>query len=54
MYNAFKNMIQDDDGATMVEYALIVSLIAVVAIVGVKLVGVNIGTSLSNTATNIK
>jgi pilus assembly protein Flp/PilA len=54
MYNAFASMIQDEEGATLVEYALIVSLIAVVAIVGVKLVGTNIGTSFTNTAGSIK
>ena len=33
---------QDEEGATMVEYGIVVSLIAVVAIVAVTLVGTNV------------
>ena len=54
MYNDFLTMMHDDEGATLVEYALIVSLIAAVAIVAVKLVGTNVSTSLTNTANSIK
>jgi pilus assembly protein Flp/PilA len=54
MYNAFTSMLRDDEGATLVEYALIVSLIAAVCIVAVKLVGTNASASLTNAAGNIK
>ena len=42
-------MIRDEEGATMVEYGLLVALIALVAIVGVALLGTNL-TTLFNTA----
>jgi pilus assembly protein Flp/PilA len=35
-------IVREDEGATMVEYGLMVALIAVVAIVGVTLVGDNL------------
>ena len=35
-------MIRDEEGATMVEYGLLVAVIALVAIVGVTLVGTNL------------
>ncbi len=41
-------MIRDEEGATMVEYGLLVALIALVAIVGVTLLGTNLN-SLFNT-----
>jgi pilus assembly protein Flp/PilA len=41
-------MICDEEGATMVEYGLLVALIALVAIVGVTLLGTNLN-SLFNT-----
>jgi pilus assembly protein Flp/PilA len=42
-------LIRDEEGATMVEYGLLVALIALVAIVGVALLGTNL-TTLFNTA----
>ncbi len=41
-------MMRDEQGATMVEYGLLVALIALVAIVGVTLLGTNLN-SLFNT-----
>jgi pilus assembly protein Flp/PilA len=41
-------MIRDEEGATMVEYGLLVALIALVAITGVTLLGTNLN-SLFNT-----
>jgi pilus assembly protein Flp/PilA len=35
-------IVREDEGATMVEYGLMVALVAVVAIVGVALVGDNL------------
>jgi pilus assembly protein Flp/PilA len=48
MLTTLKSMIRDDQGATMVEYGLLVALIATVALTGVKLVGSNLN-SLFNT-----
>jgi pilus assembly protein Flp/PilA len=42
MITTLKTMIRDEEGATMVEYGLLVALIALVAIVGVKLLGTNL------------
>lgn len=38
---AFRSVVRNQKGATMVEYALMLALIAVVAMVGVKVVGDN-------------
>jgi pilus assembly protein Flp/PilA len=48
MINNLIAMIRDEEGATMVEYGLLVALIALVAIVGVTLLGGNLN-SLFNT-----
>jgi pilus assembly protein Flp/PilA len=42
-------MIRDEEGATMVEYGLLVALIALVAIAGVT----TLGTGLKNLFTNV-
>lgn len=42
MVNSFKTMIRDEDGATMVEYGLLVALIAMVALAGVTTLGGNL------------
>jgi pilus assembly protein Flp/PilA len=36
MLNAVKGFIRDEDGATMIEYALLAALVAVAAIAGLK------------------
>jgi pilus assembly protein Flp/PilA len=51
MLNPFITMLRDDEGATMVEYSLIVALIAIVCIAGVTALGGKINTKL-NTAAN--
>ncbi len=45
------SMIRDDEGATMVEYGLLVALIAMVALAAVKVLGTNLST-LFNTVAN--
>jgi pilus assembly protein Flp/PilA len=42
MFSNIKSMIRDEDGATMVEYGLLVALIAMVALVGVTTLGTNL------------
>ena len=42
MISSLKSMIRDEDGATMVEYGLLVALIAMVALVGVTTLGSNL------------
>ena len=42
MVTTFTSMIRDEEGATMVEYGLLVSFIALVALVGVKVLGTDL------------
>jgi pilus assembly protein Flp/PilA len=48
-----KNMIRDEEGATMVEYGLLVALIAMVAFAGVSVLGVNLQTLYSSVAGSV-
>lgn len=45
--------LSDDEGATAVEYGLMVALIAVVIIGAVTLLGTNLRSNFSNVATNV-
>jgi Flp pilus assembly pilin Flp len=45
--------LNDDDGASLVEYALVVALVAVIAFVAVRLLGSNTSASLTNSANSI-
>jgi pilus assembly protein Flp/PilA len=47
------NSMRNEDGATAVEYGLIVSLIAVVIITAVTLVGTNLGLTFTDIADNL-
>ncbi|MHB0998490.1 MAG: Flp family type IVb pilin [Armatimonadota bacterium] len=49
MLNRMKSLVQDEEGATMVEYALMVALIAVVAIASVQLLGGKVNTTFNST-----
>jgi pilus assembly protein Flp/PilA len=55
--NAFKahwnRFVREEDGATMVEYGLMVALIAVVCIAAVTLVGTSLGTLFGRISTNV-
>ena len=44
----------DERGASMVEYGLLLALIAVIAIVAVRLVGTNISTKFSGIASDLQ
>jgi pilus assembly protein Flp/PilA len=46
----FSQRLQDEDGASLVEYILLVALIAVVCIVAVTLLGRAAGTRFNSTA----
>ena len=48
-----RTLANDEDGATMVEYGLIVALIAMVALVGVSALGINLQTLFNNTAGSV-
>ncbi len=51
--HSLRQMIADQSGATLVEYALIVALIAVVAIAAISLLGKNASSTLNKAATSI-
>jgi pilus assembly protein Flp/PilA len=53
MITTLKTMIRDEEGATMVEYGLLVALIALVAIVGVKTLGTNLSSLFTNVASSV-
>ena len=53
MISTFKAMLSNDDGATLVEYALVVALIAVVAILALTTLGKNATNVLNSAATSI-
>lgn len=50
MLTTLNSMIRDEEGATMVEYGLLVALIALVAIGAVKTIGTGLSTLFTNVA----
>jgi pilus assembly protein Flp/PilA len=54
MRTTLKRLIQDERGATAIEYALIAALIAVVIVTGVTAVGTKLSTTYNNIATSLK
>ena len=50
MFHTLKSMIRDDDGATMVEYGLLVALIALVALGAIQTLGGNLSTMFAGVA----
>lgn len=53
MFKKLVNFIKDEEGATMVEYALMLALIAIICIGAVQLIGQNANTTFSNAATQL-
>jgi pilus assembly protein Flp/PilA len=51
--NQAKRFLRDEDGATMVEYALMLALIAVVCITAVGLIGTNANTMFNKIADDL-
>ena len=50
----FNRFMTDDNGATLIEYALLVALIAVVAIAALTTVGGKVATEFNNIAKDLK
>ena len=50
----FLDMLKDDEGATLVEYGLVVSLIAVAAIVAIGALGGQVSATFQNIASQLK
>ena len=53
MKSLIKRFIRDEEGATMVEYALMLALIAIVCIVAVTAIGTSANTAFNNAANSI-
>lgn len=53
MLTNLTTMIRDEEGATMVEYGLLVALIAMVALVAVQQLGKNLSTVFSTVASSV-
>jgi pilus assembly protein Flp/PilA len=53
VYQFIKRVLQDESGATAIEYGLIAALIAVVIIGAVTAVGTNLSGTFSNVASNV-
>ncbi len=53
MWTAIQSRFNDDEGASLVEYALLVALIAIVAIVAVTTVGVAVSSNFDNVGSNL-
>ncbi|HEX3462888.1 MAG TPA: Flp family type IVb pilin [Candidatus Elarobacter sp.] len=54
MTTSFLAMLKDDEGATLVEYGLVVSLIAVAAIVAITTLGGKVSDTFNAIATKIQ
>ena len=53
MLDLINSMLRDEEGATMVEYGLLVALIAMVALVAVTTLGTNVSTLFNNVAGSV-
>jgi Flp pilus assembly pilin Flp len=53
MFKYLLAVLNDEEGASLVEYALIVALVSVVAMVALSTLGKNASTSLNAAATSI-
>lgn len=53
MITTLKSMIRDEEGATMVEYGLLVALIAMVALVAVQALGTHLSSLFSTVASSV-
>ena len=53
MVTHMMRFLKEEEGATAVEYGLMIALIAMAIIVSVRLIGTNLNTSFSGVATNL-
>jgi len=54
LHSAIRRFIREEEGASLVEYVLLVALIAVVCVGAVTLLGTNANTKLTAAATALK
>lgn len=53
VFAILKAMVRDEEGVSMVEYGLMIALIAMVALVAVQLLGTNLSTLFSTVAATV-
>lgn len=53
MFTTLASMLREEDGATMVEYGLLVALIALVALAAVQTLGLNLSSLFTNVGTSL-
>jgi pilus assembly protein Flp/PilA len=53
MLHLLTTMIRDEEGATMVEYGLLVALIALVALGAIQALGINLSTMFTSVANTL-
>lgn len=53
MVSLFTAMVHDDQGATMVEYGLLIALIAMVVLIAIQTLGQNLSTLFNNVAGSV-
>jgi pilus assembly protein Flp/PilA len=53
MFRTLTSMLREEDGATMVEYGLLVALIALVALGAVQALGLNLSSLFTNVGTSL-
>lgn len=53
MLKTLTNILRDDEGQGLVEYALIIALVSIVAIAALKVLGNNASATLSSAASTI-
>ncbi|HEY8255166.1 MAG TPA: Flp family type IVb pilin [Rhizomicrobium sp.] len=52
--HVIKRFLNDESGATAIEYGLIAALVAVVIITGITAVGTKLSTTLTNVSTSLR
>jgi pilus assembly protein Flp/PilA len=53
MLKSLATIVRDEEGVTMVEYGLMLALIAIVCITAVALIGTNLSTLFNTVATSV-
>lgn len=53
MLNLFNRYVRNDEGGTMIEYALIGAILAIAVLSAVQVISAEVNTSFSNTANSI-
>ncbi|MFY9632972.1 MAG: Flp family type IVb pilin [Candidatus Cybelea sp.] len=53
MFSLLRSLLSDEEGASLVEYGLLIALIALVAITAVQLLGNNINSLFNNVGSSI-